>query len=220
MRKWAAAIPMVTSFGLSAALFDKLPRAARPDFSPLMPVDVPEAGPISRLAAALLLPAVSLGVWLFLTRLAKVGSGKAPLPAWLLNEGTDSNSIGRFEPTYETIIFGVTGLVLLMHAGLLAAVLGLSAWTFQVLTAALGLGMVSIGNVLPRLRPNWIAGVRTKKTLSDPLVWSRTHRLAGIFMMLAGSSVIVASVFAPAYALVAAIGLLLLSFPIAHYAGR
>jgi hypothetical protein len=217
MRKWNAAIPVVASFALSAAVFQRLPRLAHPDFSALVPMKLPPFGPLGRLEAALLLPMVALAVWTLLTYLAKVRSAKPPLPQWLLNENTGAKSIGRFEPTYETIIFGVTALLFLIHAGLIAAMLSLPAWIFQVLTASIGLGMIAIGNVLPRTRPNWIAGVRTKQTLSDPAVWARTHRLAGLLMMIAGSVVIAASIFAPEYAVIAAIVLPLVAFPIAHY---
>jgi hypothetical protein len=217
MRKWTAAIPVVASFALSAAVYGRLPRLAHPDFSSLVPVNLPSSGGLGRLEAALLLPMVALAVWLLLTYLAKVRSAKPPLPEWLLNENTGAKSIGRFEPTYETIIFGVTALLFLMHAGLIAATLSLPAWIFQVLTASVGLGMIAIGNVLPRTRPNWIAGVRTRKTLSDPAVWARTHRVAGALMMIAGTIVIVASILAPSYAVLAAIALPLISFPIAHY---
>ena len=217
MRKWTAAIPVVASFALSAAVYGKLPRIANPDFSALVPMNLPPSGPLGRLASALLLPTVALAVWLLLTSLAKVRSAKPPLPQWLLNENTGAKSIGRFEPTYETIIFGVTALLFLMHAGLIAAMLSLPAWIFQALTASIGLGMIAIGNVLPRTKPNWIAGVRTKQTLSDPAVWARTHRLAGLLMMIAGSVVIAASIFAPQYAVIVAIVLPLVAFPIAHY---
>ena len=219
MRKWAAVIPVAVSFGLSAALFDELPLAGRPDFSPLLPIDLPEGGPVPRLAAALLLPSIALAVWLLFAGLAKVRSGKPPLPAWWLNEETGSKSIGRFEPTYATIVFSVTGFIALAHIGLLAGVLGWPGWGFQVLTATLGLGIAAVGNVIPRTRPNWIVGVRTKRALADPVVWSRTHRVLGVSWIVAGIVTVVASVIAPGYALVTAFALLLVAMPIAHFAG-
>ena len=217
MRKWTSALPVVASFALSAAVFSRMPMAARPDFSAVVPLDLPPSGPVGRVEAALLFPMVALVVWLLLTRLAKVRAGRAPLPEWLLNENTDARSVRRFEPTYETITFGITALVLILHAGFLAGMLGLPPWSFQILTGFVGLGMMAIGNVMPRTRPNWIAGVRTRRTLSDPVVWAKTHRLAGILMMVAGSIVIATSIVAPAYALVAAIVLPLISLAVATY---
>jgi hypothetical protein len=220
MRKWTAAIPVAVSLGLSVAFYNEIPLASSPDFSPLLPIDLPEGGPVPRLAAALLIPVVALGVWLLLTGLAKVTSGRPPLPEWLLNEETGSKSIRRFEPTYGTIVFGVTALLALMHAGLLAGVLGSPDWIFQALTACLGFGIAAVGNVIPRMRPNWIAGVRTKRTLSDAVVWSRTHRVLGASLIAAGIIVVAASIVAPRFALVTAAGLVLLSLPLAHFSGK
>ena len=198
-------------------LFRRLPEVTHPNFSPLLPFDLPSDGVVGRVEAALLLPTVALAVWILFTYLAKVKTGRPPLPEWLINENTGAKSINRFEPTYETIIFGVTGLLLLMHAGFLAATLSLPAWSFQVLTACIGLGLIAIGNVMPRLRQNWIAGVRTKRTLTDSAAWAKTHRLAGIFLMIAGAIVILASVIAPRYAIAAALVLPLISLPLATY---
>ena len=219
MRKWTAAIPIAVSAGLSAAVFDELSHAGRPDFSPLLPIELPPMGPVPRLAAALLLPAVALGVWLLFASLAKVRSGRAPMPTWWLNEETGAKSISRFEPTYATIVFSVTAFAALAHVALLAGVLGWPDWIFQVLTACLGLGIATVGNVIPRTRPNWIAGLRTKRTLADPVVWSRTHRFLGASLIVVGIVVVAASIFAPRFALVTAAGLMLLSFPIAYFAG-
>jgi uncharacterized membrane protein len=44
---------------------------------------------------------------------------------------------------------------------------------------AYGVMFMLIANVLPRLRPNWWAGIRTPWTLSSEESWNRTHRLGG-----------------------------------------
>lgn len=219
MRRWTAAIPVVASFVLSAGVFAKLPASARPDLSPLLPFALPPGEPMPRLVVAFLVPIVGLAVWLLLTTLSKVRKGGPPLPSWWLNEETGASSIRRFEPTYGTISFGITALLALMHIGLLAGVLDWPDWTYQVLTATVGLGMIAIGNVMPRTKPNWIAGLRTKRTLGDPVVWLRTHRLLGALMIVAGTIVVIASIIAPRYALIFALGLLIVSFPIAQFAG-
>ncbi|MBA3342867.1 MAG: SdpI family protein [Gemmatimonadaceae bacterium] len=219
MRKWTGVIPVVASFALSAAVFARLPATARPVLSPILPLAFPPGEPMPRSFIALLLPTLGLAVWILLTTLSKVRTGRPPLPSWWLNEETGAASVQRFEPTYGTISFGVTALIAIMHAGLLAGVLHSPGWIFQVLTAAVGFGMIAIGNVMPRTKPNWIVGLRTKRTLGDPVVWLRTHRLLGALMILAGSIVVITSIVAPRYALVIAVGLLIISFPISHFAG-
>lgn len=43
-----------------------------------------------------------------------------------------------------------------------------------------------LGNYLGTVPPNYFAGIRTPWTLEDPIVWQRTHRVAGRAMVAAG----------------------------------
>ena len=54
-----------------------------------------------------------------------------------------------------------------------------------------------IGNVLPRVRPNWMVGVRTPWTLSSDRVWERTHRVGGYLMLALGLALLLSAAFAP-----------------------
>ncbi len=51
-----------------------------------------------------------------------------------------------------------------------------------------GLTLIVIGNLLPRLRPNLVIGIRTSRTLADRGVWARVNRTAGYAAVFAGSS--------------------------------
>lgn len=219
MRKWTPLLPIVASFGLSAAIFSRLPDVGHPDFSPLIPISVPSGDGISRLAVSLLLPTIALGVWVLLSGLAKVGGPRKPLPEWWLNEETGSESVDRFAPTYATMTFAVTSLLALMHIALIASLLQSPPWIYQILTAILGVGFIAAGNIMPRTRPNWIVGLRTKRTLTDRDAWHRTHRVLGALMMGLGIIIVVASIVVPRYALFVAVLGLLPSFIVAHIVG-
>ena len=219
MRKWTAVIPVAAAYAFSAAAYSSLPESGTPNLSMLLPVDVPAGGPVSRLAAALLLPTVALAVWVLLDRLAAVRGSVKHLPSWWLNEQTGSAAIERFQPTYSSIAFAVTSLIALAHMAFLGSLLGWPAWTYGAITGVIGLGFVAAGNVMPRVRPNWIVGLRTRKTLSDSQAWSRTHRVLGILMIGVGIVVIVLSVVSPRYALVTGLAALLPAFLVAHALG-
>lgn len=219
MRRWTPLFPIVGSYALSAAIFSRLPDVGHPDFSPLIPISLPGGEGIPRLAVAVLLPTIALGVWILLGALAKVGGPRKPLPEWWLNEDTGSESVERFKPTYATITFSVASLIALMHIALVASVLHWPVWTFRILTAILGVGFIAAGNIMPRTRPNWIVGVRTKRTLTDRAAWQRTHRVLGALMMGLGAAVVVASIVAPRYALSVALLGLLPSLIVAHAFG-
>src|SRR5687767_14664950 len=197
MRKWTPALPIAGSFALSAAIFSRLPNVGHPDFSPLIPVSFPSGDGMPRLAVALLIPTVALGVWILFTALSKVGGPRKPLPEWWLNEETGSESVDRFAPTYATITFAIASLFTLMHIALIASLLQSPPWIYQILTAILGVGFIAAGNIMPRTRPNWIVGIRTKRTLTDRAAWHRTHRVLGALMMGLGIVVVVASIVVP-----------------------
>lgn len=219
MRKWMSGIPVVGAYALSGAVYTRLAPEVTPDFSPLLPFHVAAEGPVPRIVVAFLIPTIALIVWLLLGFLVKVRGPVKGVPQWWLNENVGSAAISRFEPTYETIMFSVTALLALMHFVFVGASLGWPSSIFQLATAVLGLGFIAVGNVMPRVRPNWIVGLRTKRTLSDPSAWAMTHRLLGALLMAAGAATIVLSVIAPRYALLGGLLALLAALTVAHFFG-
>ncbi|MCF8567366.1 SdpI family protein [Alicyclobacillus tolerans] len=51
--------------------------------------------------------------------------------------------------------------------------------SMRLALTAYGMMFMLIGNVLPRLQPNWWIGIRTPWTLSSEASWTRTHRFGG-----------------------------------------
>ena len=220
MRKWTSIAPVVVSFAVAAAAYPRLPQAARLDLSPLVPFSIPPGESGSSAGLIFVMPVMMLAVWFLLNYLAGVRGPVKGIPEWMLNEATGSNAVSRFEPTFDAVVLSVTTLGALIHAVLVGSLLGAPAWIYPAFTIAIGTGMMAIGNVFPRIRPNWIVGLRTRRTLSDPAAWTRTHRRAGAMMMAAGGLMILLSIVAPRYALIAGFAALLLSFPIATVSGR
>ena len=67
------------------------------------------------------------------------------------------------------------GFIVVAHAAMLAGLLGVFTnrlWAAQIVSVTLGLAMISIGNLLPRTRPNLAIGIRTARTL-----WERPGSL-------------------------------------------
>ena len=219
MRKWTGVIPVLAAYGFSAAMFSSLPEHGVSDMSMLLPAELPPGGPVPRVAAALILPSVAFVVWVLLESLAKVGGPVKHVPSWWLNEQTGSTAVERFEPTFTSITFAVTSLMLLAHIAFLGSLLGWPAWSYRVITAVFGAGLIAAGNVMPRVRPNWIVGLRTKKTLSDPQTWARTHRVLGVLLIASGLAVIAFSIIALRYAVAVGMLALLASFVLAHVIG-
>lgn len=61
----------------------------------------------------------------------------------------------------------------------------------------LSLLFLLIGNVLGKVRQNYMLGIRTPWTLSSELSWERTHRIGGRLLVLSGSVGILFAIFLP-----------------------
>jgi uncharacterized membrane protein len=118
---------------------------------------------------------------------------------------TDPVVVDRFRATYDTIALWVIVLMLGVHAGMIASVLGYTAHAPRIISVMMGVSLIAAGNVMPRLRPNLVAGVRTRRTLTDPQLWRATHRALGVAFILAGTITVAVGLLAPAYGLATAI---------------
>ncbi len=97
----------------------------------------------------------------------------------------------RFCRTYEILLDLAVLLTVAMHLIWIVKMLvwrgavGLF-WLSYVPTSVLGLILIIVGNILPRLRPNGTMGIRTRWTLRDESVWMKTHRAGGYFLLVFG----------------------------------
>lgn len=90
----------------------------------------------------------------------------------------------------------VLGFLALIHAATLAFALGWIARLETVVGIGIGLLFMVLGNVLTRVRPNWIFGVRTPWTLSSDMAWRQAHRVGGYGFVLAGLVTLLVALFA------------------------
>jgi uncharacterized membrane protein len=101
---------------------------------------------------------------------------------------------------FDAIIARVAVFVLGVHAAVLAGLLGLllgQKWAAQIVPLMLGITLISVGNLLPRTRPNLAVGIRTQRTLSDRNYWIRTHRHAGYLVVACGIVLVMSALTVP-----------------------
>jgi hypothetical protein len=206
MRKWVPLLLIAIAYLVSALLFSRLPTVVTPDWGVLFPfvADSNESG--SRVALALLMPTIALAAYLLFVFLrSSLGErlSRAMFSRWAPPAALDSAAIVRFERTYELIVTLLVAFVVLMHITLIGRAAGWGDWLPRLFAVLVGLGVVTLGNVMPRLRPNPIMGVRTRKTLNDPRLWARTHRVFGALFVISGVVTIVLALSALQYALLA-----------------
>ena len=112
----------------------------------------------------------------------------------------DESASATVLATYDAIMLRFILFLMGVHATLLAGVVGMlqgRAWAVQVVPVMLGLTMISVGNLLPRTRPNLAIGIRTPRTLSDRAFWVRTHRMAGYTVVSLGFVIVLAALAVP-----------------------
>lgn len=115
-------------------------------------------------------------------------------------------------PTYRFVGGLIIGFLAVVQIFILLEAFHLVPWNGTRLVGALiGVMVVFLANVLPRVKPNWWIGIRTPWTLSNETVWRRTHQIGGRAGILAGLVLILSNVALPTawlgFVTVAVIGL-------------
>ncbi|MEO7648245.1 MAG: DUF1648 domain-containing protein, partial [Gemmatimonadaceae bacterium] len=173
---------IVVAFLASAAVYSDLPDRVPTHWNMSGEVD----GWMSRERGAFVIPimlAALLGLFRLLPRIDPRRSNYA-----------------KFKSTYETLVLSFMLFLLGVHLMMLAAALGKDISITRVMPIGVGVLFIVLGNLFPRMRPNWFIGVRTPWTLSSDKSWSRTHRLSGHLFVLSGLLTILAALFTPSLA--------------------
>lgn len=198
--RWIPPLLIVAALIASMASAPALPATVVIDFERILPlVAGASAEHAPRWHVLYSMPALALALWaLFRAFPTRVGESLGrkmfrDAPASVTSPG----EFARFGKTYETIVLGVVTLVLGVHAGVLAAALGAYEVAVRVIPVVFGAALVMMGNVFPRLKPNWVAGIRTKRTLADASLWRTTHRRFGAAFVVAGLVTIATGLITP-----------------------
>ena len=221
-RRWLplGIVALVTA--VTAFLVRDLPSPVAIDMRGLLPFPLePEADTAPRWVAVVGIPLLATIVWISF----QLGRSRAALrftrdlfPGAPETLG-DPATIERFRATYDIIVLWVVVLILGLHAGVVAAALGHASLAPTIVSVVMGMSLIAAGNVMPRLRPNVIAGVRTRRTLTDPKLWRETHRILGRALVIAGALTVVVGLLAPGFGLITAILSLIIGCVIASVAG-
>jgi len=169
MRKLVPAYLLtLATLGFSLWIFPQLPAQVATHWG----IDGEPNGWSSALFAAFFLPGLMLMMSLLFAALPSID----PLKKNYEFHGT----------VYFLLVNVIVGFLGVMQVIMLGSAVG---WPLDVRAAmpvVLGLLFVFIGNLLPRIRPNWFMGIRTPWTLSSERVWRKTHRIGGYAFTLAG----------------------------------
>ena len=177
MRKWYPAVLVVCAFAVSAVAYGRLPARVPVHWD----IHGRANGYGSRLEGAFLMPVIMLIIAVMIPVLPKIDPR--------------GQNYEKFRSSYDIMLGSVLSVMLLIHLLALSSALGMHVPIGRVAPAATGVLLVVLGNVMPRVRPNWMIGIRTPWTLSNDRVWERTHRVGGYLFMAAGLLLIVTTAF-------------------------
>ncbi len=168
-REWISLIAIAAMFITSFVFYNRLPDP--------MPIHWNVSGQPDDFAArpigAFVLPLSAIGIYLLLYFIPLLDPKR--------------HSLERSADTYILLRNLVVLFLLFMHALTLYSVLqGGQDLSTAAISLGLGVMFMAIGNYMPRMKPSWIAGIRTPWTLSSETVWTQTHRFGGRMFVLGG----------------------------------
>jgi len=113
-----------------------------------------------------------------------------------------------FRAEYDIFIVAMLGFFLYIHLLTLRYNLGYQFNLVQFLAPAFAALFFYVGMLVGKAKQNWFVGIRTPWTLSNEVVWTKTHKLAGSMFKAAGVVALLGLVF-PAIGLIASVAVLL-----------
>jgi uncharacterized membrane protein len=174
MRKWVPLLIVAVAVIASLVVFQRLPSTVPTHWSAS---GVPD-GFSSRAWGAFVSPVMLLGLMGVM---------------WLLPRiDPRAENYAKFAGTYDGLFISIMLVVLVMHFVVLASALGYPVAIQRWLPFTMGAFFIVLGNLLPRVRPNWFFGIRTPWTLSSDRVWEKTHRLGGYLFVILGIIILLA----------------------------
>lgn len=87
--------------------------------------------------------------------------------------------------------------------------------TDQVIVVVVGLVLLLIGNIMPKIKPNYVFGVRNPFTLADDVVWIKTHQMTGYVNAFGGLLIMMTVLVPPTlkWWIIIPVGVIILSSP-------
>lgn len=101
----------------------------------------------------------------------------------------------NFQATWTRLQIGIIGFFAYIHVVTLLAGLypSISSHVATFITSGMGVLFILIGNSMGKIEQNWFVGLRTPWTLSDPEIWRKSQRLAGLLFVLGGIAILIIS---------------------------
>jgi uncharacterized membrane protein len=200
-------VGIIVAFSMGALLYPLLPAEMVSHWNAVGEPD----STVPKTLGVLLLPVFLVGVFLLYIVLPKID----PL----------GGNIEWFQSHYNMLWAILFLFLLYVHLLVLLWNAGYSFNITMVITPGLAILLYGIGATMEHAKRNWFVGIRTPWTLSDDVVWEKTHLLGGrlfkISAVLAFAGLLFSdSVFALIGITVPAVGITVITFVYSYFAYR
>jgi len=135
-----------------------------------------------------------------------LGAALAALFAVLPRFEPRSANLARSGPAYVQVGVALMIVLGLIQLALVLAAVGRPLPMELVVGGTVGGMFVVVGNVLGKVRSNFVFGVRTPWTLASDLSWNKTHRLVGRLFVVLGLAMVAAAIVGDSALIVVLIG--------------
>jgi uncharacterized membrane protein len=113
---------------------------------------------------------------------------------WALGGFAPPAQLEASRHAWRTVVPALTALFLTIQAGIVLAGLGYPDLMVRMICVAIGVMLVLLGNIMPKMQPNGLAGIRLP-WLGDAIVWQKTQRLGGLMFVIGGLVLLACAAF-------------------------
>ena len=136
-----------------------------------------------------------VAIWVMYGVSALIGLSIVAMPLYSVRYREHEEAFRRVMPRLSSLLVGFFAILHVLSLWLAHHPYSTSGSRYIMLV--IGLFFVGLGNLMPKIPGNFVAGVRTPWTLSSERVWRRTARVAAWGFVLAGLGMMVEAAFEP-----------------------
>ena len=135
----------------------------------------------------LILPVLTIGFGIFSLVMGKLAQKQEP-------QGNNNEKSSLFISNCVLLIFNMLSGFMIYSSLHQLEKLEFAQFTFiQIAFIIMGIFMIVISNILPKVKRNSILGFRTKRTMKNDEIWKKCQRFSGLTGVIAGIFIVVIS---------------------------
>lgn len=111
--------------------------------------------------------------------------------------GSDTHPYTKNHKVYRNLLVLIIVAFNSIGFNALLNVMGVVIPLEQMALIAFGLALMFTGNLFPKIKPNFVFGVRNPFTLANDVVWIKTHQFTGYLYLIGGGVILVGLLLSP-----------------------